>query len=147
MAVPTWRLDSSRFPLLVATVDGGDGRTPPELGSVTRILDQLSYLRGPRVVVVDLTFAMPDAARRRLFIDWTKQHWASIRGELLGVACIAPGTFQRSIITAILWFIQPACPVEAFERRDQALTWAQSVLENNGLSVPSLRPPPPTANA
>src|SRR5690349_10385879 len=107
MAVPAWRLDASRFPLLMAHVIHGDGHTPPELASVTRVLDELAMIRGPRVLVVDLTYALPDAARRKLLIDWTKAHWASIRGELLAVACIAPGAFQRSIITGLLWFIHP----------------------------------------
>lgn len=141
MAAPAWRLDSARFPLLVAHVINGDGRTPPELESVTRLLDELQMIRGPRVIVVDLTYALPDASRRKLLIDWTKQHWASIRGELLAVACVAPGAFQRSIITGLLWFIQPACPIEVHERRDTAITWATTVLENNGLHVPSMRPP------
>jgi hypothetical protein len=137
MAAPAWRLDSSRFPLLLAHVIHGDGRTAPELDSVRRVLDELAMTRGPRVVVVDLTYALPDAARRKMLIDWTKANWASIRGELLAMACIAPGAFQRSIITGLLWFIQPGCPIELHERRDSAMSWATSVLENNGLRVPS----------
>ena len=139
MAVPAWRLDTSRFPLLIAHVINGDGRMAPELDSVRRVLDELALTRGPRVVVVDLTYALPDAARRKLLIDWTKANWASIRGELLAVACIAPGAFQRSIITGLLWFIQPGCPIELHERRDSAVSWAIDVLESNGLKVPSTR--------
>jgi hypothetical protein len=141
MASPAWRLDTARFPLLIAHVINGDGQTAPELDSVTRVLDELAMIRGPRVIVVDLTYALPDAARRKLLIDWTKKHWASIRGELLAVACVAPGAFQRSIITGLLWFIHPACPIEVHERRDSAITWAIGVLESNGLHVPSMRPP------
>jgi hypothetical protein len=85
-----------------------------------------------------LTYALPDAARRKILVDWTKTHWRSIRGELLAVACIAPGAFQRSIITGLLWFIQPACPIELHERRDSAMRWAIGVLESNGLSVPGM---------
>jgi hypothetical protein len=142
MAGPAWRLDSSRFPLLLAHVIHGDGRMAPELDSVRRVLEELAITRGPRVVVVDLTYALPDAARRKLLIDWTKEHWASIRSELLAVACVAPGAFQRSIITGLLWFIQPPCPIEVYERRDSALAWASTVLENNGLLVPSAGGPP-----
>jgi hypothetical protein len=141
MTAPAWRLDASRFPLVLAHVINGDGRTPPELASVTCILDELAMIRGPRVVVVDLTYALPDAARRKLFVDWTKGQWASIRTELLAVACVAPGAFQRSILTGLLWFIQPACPIEMFERRDLAMSWAAGVLDSNGLRVPSLQPP------
>lgn len=137
MAVPAWRLDSSRFPLLLAYVVNGDGRLAPELDSVSRVLDELAMIRGPRVVVVDLTYALPDAARRKLLIDWSKKHWTSIRSELLAVACVAPGAFQRSIITGLLWFIQPGCPIELHERRDSAVSWAIGVLESNGLQVPS----------
>jgi hypothetical protein len=142
MAVPVWRLDVSRYPLVHASVIGGDGRTPPDLASVTRILDELAAMRGKRVIVVDLTYAVPDASRRKLLIDWTKTHWASLRGELLAVACIAPGAFQRSIITALLWFIQPSCPVETFSNREAATAWAKSALDAKGISVPSMRPPP-----
>jgi hypothetical protein len=141
MATPAWRLDASRFPLVLAHVINGDGRTPPELVSVTRVLEELALIRGPRVVVVDMTYALPDAARRKLFVDWTKGHWSSIRTELLAVACVAPGPFQRSILTGLLWFIQPACPIEMFERRHLALSWAAGVLDSNGLRVPSLQPP------
>lgn len=142
MAVPVWRLDTSRFPLLVASVAGGDGRTPPELSSVTRILDEVAALRGKRAIVVDLTFAVPDASRRRLFIEWNKANWSSIRGEVLAIACVAPGAFQRSILTALLWFIQPACPIEVFDRRDAALSYALCVLQEKGLSAPTARQPP-----
>lgn len=141
MGTPAWRLDASRFPLVLAHVVSGDGRTAPELASITRVLDELAMIRGPRVVVVDLTYALPDAARRKLFVDWTKGHWASIRTELLAVACVAPGAFQRSILTGLLWFIQPACPIETFERRDAAMTWAAAVLDSNGLRVPNVHPP------
>ena len=141
MPAPAWRLDASRFPLLVAHVINGDGRAAPELASVTRVLEELAMIRGPRVVVVDLTYALPDSARRKLFVDWTKQHWESIRSELLALSCVAPGAFQRSIITGLMWFIQPACPIELHERRDTALTWATRVLESNGLQVPGMRPP------
>jgi hypothetical protein len=141
MTAPAWRLDASRFPLVLANVVDGDGRTPPELASVTRILEELAMIRGPRVVVVDLTYALPDAARRKLFVDWIKSHWASIRTELLAVACVAPGPFQRSIIASLLWSIQPTWPIEVFARRDAAMTWAAGVLDSNGLRVPSLRPP------
>lgn len=141
MTAPVWRLDRTRAPLLVAHVVGGDGRTPPELASVTRMLDELLTVRGPRVVVVDLTYAVPDAARRRLLIAWTKTHWPMVRSDLLGVACIAPGAFQRSIITGLLWFIQPSNPVQVFSRRAAAIDWAVKTLADQGLSVPSLRPP------
>lgn len=141
MAGPAWRLDTSRFPLVLAHVVNGDGRTAPELGSAMQTLEALRALRGQRVVVIDLTFAVPDAARRKLFIDWAKSHWASMRSELLGIACVAPGAFQRSFLTAIFWFVQPACPVEVFERRDAATSWALQMLSDKGLSAPSLRPP------
>lgn len=141
MTAPAWRLDASRFPLVLAHVVGGDGRTPPELASITRVLDELAMIRGPRVVVVDVTYALPDAARRKLFVDWTKGHWASIRTELLALGCVAPGAFQRSIITGLLWFIQPACPIEVFDRREAAMAWATGVLDSNGLRVPNLSPP------
>jgi hypothetical protein len=136
MSAPVWRLDRSRAPLLIADVVGGDGATPPELASLTGMLDELLQVHGPRVVVVDLTFAVPDAARRKLFIDWTKTHWATIRDDLLGIACIAPGAFQRSIITGLLWFIQPQSPIEVFDRRALALEWGEKRLTDKGLSVP-----------
>jgi hypothetical protein len=92
-------------------------------------------------VVVDLTYALPDAARRKLFVEWTKGHWSSIRTELLAVACVTPGAFQRSILTGLLWFIHPAWPIEMFERRDAAMSWAMGVLDSNGLRVPNVSPP------
>jgi len=139
MTAPAWRIDRTRAPMFVAEVVGGDGTTPPELGSLTRMLDELLAISGPRVLVIDLTYALPDAARRKLFVDWTKTHWAAIRNELIGVACIAPGAFQRSIITGLLWFIQPSNPIEVFGRRSAAIDWAAKRLADKGLSVPGLR--------
>jgi hypothetical protein len=124
--------------MLIAHVLGGDGSTPPELASLTRMLDELLTVRGPHVFVVDLTYAVPDAARRKLFIDWTKTHWATVRNDLLGVACVAPGAFQRSIITGLLWFIQPSNPIEIFDLRATALEWAAKVLADQGITVPCL---------
>jgi hypothetical protein len=137
MALPAWRLDATRFPLVVTYVVDGDGRSMPSLQSVTRALDKLNTLRGKKVIVVDLSESRPDAARRRLFVDWTKTHWASLRDDLLGVSCVVPSDFQRATLTGILWFVEPTCPIETFETRDAALAWAVQRLQELGLHVPA----------
>jgi hypothetical protein len=131
-------LDASRFPLLLTHVVDGDGRSMPTLQSVTHTLDKLTTLRGKKVVVVDLTESRPDAARRRLFVDWTKAHWASLRDDLLAVSCVVPSPFQRATLTGIMWFVEATCPIEMFETRDAALQWATEQLEGAGLRVPNV---------
>jgi hypothetical protein len=42
--------------------------------------------------------------------------------------------FQRSVITSILWFIEPACPVQVFDGSEAAFAWAREQLHAAGLA-------------
>jgi len=130
---PLWKTDLARWPLVLLYVADADGVTAPDIDSMLRELDALSARKERKVVIVDLTFAKPDAARRKRFVDWAKSRWASVRTDLVAVAAIAPGAFQRSLITGVLWFVEAPCPTAVFERKADAMLWAEERVREAGL--------------
>ncbi len=136
MPVPVWKVDRRRWPLALLYIEGGDGSVAPSTESVLACLEEVSRPRTRRVVVVDTHLAKPDAARRKLLIHWFNTHWASTRTDLVALAVVAPSTFERSTITAVLWFVDLRCPLEVFDTREAAIAWAEKQLEQAGLSAP-----------
>jgi hypothetical protein len=94
---------------------------------------------GRKAVVIDLTFAKPDAQRRQRLVQWAKTHQLALREELVAIAVLAPGPFQRSIVTAVLWFVTAQVPMQVCGTRDEAVRYASAQLRAAGLPVPASR--------
>lgn len=127
-SAPRWVLDESRWPIVLFDVDTPGTDAPPDLDSLLALFDELTRRRKRIVVVIDLTHARPDAARRRRVLDWAKAHWASLRSDVIALAAVTPSAMQRAVVTGLLWFQSPPYPVQLFEHRAEALAWAEQQL-------------------
>jgi len=136
MVAPRWEADFERYPLVVLRVVGGSDDVAPDVSTMFGAFEAISARPGRKAVVIDLTHAKPDAERRKRFVEWAKSRWASVRTNVVAVAAVAPGAFQRSMVTAVLWFLSVPVPMEVFSRRDDAIEFAIERLEAAGLKVP-----------
>jgi hypothetical protein len=124
MAVPHWRADISRYPLIIVHLVGADGIQQPDAESLIRIVDGLIEKRGRVVVVYDLTHSMPDAQRRQRLVTWLRENMEELSRYVVASAIVAPTAFHRGILVATFWFIKPTTPVEVFGDRPAAMLWA-----------------------
>jgi hypothetical protein len=125
---PVWIADESRWPIVVLYVEGGDGVAKPDADTLFAALERL-VSRGERTaLVIDLTHAVPDAARRRRFADYVRQRRPEIDRLLVASAIVARSTFHRGVVTAVLWVADvPREKMRVFATRQDALGWVEGV--------------------
>jgi hypothetical protein len=135
MAVPHWRADISRYPLIVVHLVGADGIQQPDAESLIRIVDGLIEKRERVVVVYDLTGSRPDAQRRQRLVTWLRENTEKLSRYVAASAIVAPTAFHRGILVATFWFIKPTTPVEVFGDRAAAVHWAIAQGRSAGLEM------------
>jgi len=128
-----WKIDRTNWPLVVLYVGEADIPAISEIESLLRHLDALIAKRERVAVLADLTGASPDASGRRRYIEWVKAHSASVRTQTVAFAPVATSALQRGVITGVLWFLTPLCPMKVFGDRDAAVSWARGELARAGL--------------
>jgi|SRR5580658_177807 hypothetical protein len=134
MALPYWRADTSRYPLIIVHLVGADGVQQPDVDSIIRIVDGLIEKRERVVVVFDLTDSKPDAHRRQLLVTWLRENLETVSRYVKASAIVAPTAFHRGILVATFWFVNPKTPVEVFGTRREAIDWAIAEGQRAGLS-------------
>ena len=133
MALPHWRADSSRHPLVIVELVGADPVQQPDAESLIRIVDALIEKRQRVVVVYDLTGSRPDARRRQLLATWLRENGAGLSRCVVASAVVAPTAFHRGILVATFWFVQPKSPLKIFHDRPTAIDWAIAQARHAGL--------------
>jgi hypothetical protein len=133
MALPHWRADSSRHPLVIVELVGADRVQQPDVESLIGIVDDLIEKRERVVVVYDLTGSRPDARRRQLLVNWLRENSGGLARCVVASAIVAPTAFHRGILVATFWFVQPKRPVEIFPDRPTAIDWAITQAQQAGL--------------
>ncbi len=131
---PRWIFDDSRSPLIVLRLPSGT-QEPPDLPALFRDVEALFETKGRYVVVQDLTYANPDAGRRRMTVDWLKRNADPIRDHIVALGLVAPTAVQRGLIVALKWFVTPLIPFEGFPDFRSALEWSKEKARNAGLVV------------
>jgi|SRR5580693_2736035 hypothetical protein len=134
MALPYWRADTKRYPLIVVHLVGADGIQQPDVESLIRIVDGLIEKRDRVVVVYDLTDSRPDAQRRQLLVTWLRENMEKVSRYVVASAIVAPTAFHRGILVATLWFVHIKTPMEVFGNRPAAVGWAIDQGQRAGLS-------------
>ncbi len=133
MGPPCWQADTSRHPLIVVHLVGGDGIQQPDPQSLIRIVEGLIE-KGERVVVVyDLTGAKPDAQRRRLLVTWLRNNREKLSRCAIASAIVARTAFHHGVLVAAFWFVKPRAPVKVFSDRHSAIDWA--ILQGQGAGL------------
>ncbi len=134
MALPYWRADTSRFPLIIVHLVGADGVQQPDFESLIRIANGLIEKREQVVVVYDLTDSKPDAQRRKVLVTWLSENLEKMSPYVVASAIVAPLALHRGVLVATFWFIKPTRPVEIFGDRAAAIHWAIAQGQSAGLS-------------
>ena len=136
MALPHWRADTSRRPLVIVHLAGADGVQQPNVESLICIADDLIEKRERVVVVYDLTGSRPDAQRRRVLVNRLRENSESLSRYVVASAIVAPTPFHRGILVATFWFVQPKSPAKVFDDRPAAIEWALTQGRHAGLRLP-----------
>jgi hypothetical protein len=136
MPTPSWRTDTSRHPLVIVHLVGGDGSEQADSQSLIRIVDGLIEKRERVVVVYDLTGSKPDAKRRQLLVQWLSENAEKLARYVVASGIVAPTAFHRGLLIATFWFVKPKAPVELFGDRTSAVSWAVTRGKDAGLDWP-----------
>src|SRR5579863_4640067 len=104
MALPQWRADTGRYPLVIVHLVDGGGQQQPDADSLVRIVEGFIEKRERVVVVYDLTDSRPDAQRRKLLVDWLRNNVEDLARYVLASAIVAPTAFHRGVLVAMFWF-------------------------------------------
>ena len=136
MALPHWRADRSRAPLVIVHLVGADAVQQPDVESMVRIADGLIEKRERVTVVYDLTGSRPDAQRRRVLVNWLRNNSERLSRYVVASAIVAPTPFHRGILVATFWFVQPKTPWKIFDDRGAAIEWALTQGRHAGLRIP-----------
>ena len=134
MALPHWRADTSRHPLIIVHLVGADGVQQPDFKSLIRIADDLIEKRERVVVVYDLTGSRPDAQRRKMLVNWLRENMDQMSRYVVASAIVAPTAFHRGVLVATFWFVKPNTLLEVFGDRLAAIDWAIGQGQRAGLS-------------
>lgn len=108
MPTPSWRTDTSRHPLVIVHLVGGDGSEQPDPQSLIRIVDGLIEKRERVVVVYDLTGSKPDAKRRQLLVHWLSENAEKLARYVVASGIVAPTPFHRGLLIATFFLVRKA---------------------------------------
>lgn len=102
---------------------------------------EVYFARGERYAVLSVPRAgavRPGAKQRKLLTDWVNSPRVMEHGRRLCVASanVSTNTFERGLLTALLWLWRPPFPLEMFGDVDSALSYALRKMEEG-----SIRPP------
>lgn len=119
-----WKLDWSRRPIVLIYLDVRPGEDEaPNMESFMSAGRALLDSPVKLAVVLDLTGARPDAARRQKLIEWMSVNGDALRSVVSRAALVAPSAFLRGAFTAVSWFLPRKVPHEIFATRAEALAW------------------------
>jgi hypothetical protein len=123
-----YRFDESRWPLVVIPSPGG--RDPESIDQDT-FYEEFHRFResGKRAFFVhDLRHVQRmDASRRRRFVEWAKLHSPTARELIIGYAVLIDSKIMAGVVTAVLWFMRPPCPMKVFSNPAEAEAWLFSL--------------------
>lgn len=119
-----YEFDEVRWPMVVIH---SPGNVDPETVDYDSFYDEFSRLRHedrPFCVLHDLRGVRsmgPD--RRRRFVEYANTHMDSVRRLIAGYAVLLDSQIMRGVVTAVLWFVRPPCPMKVFTKERDAEEW------------------------
>lgn len=121
-------VDSSRWPLLCVRLP--ESVTDDE---VQDYLDQLRTFRERReayALIIEASASRGFSARqRKMQADYIQSGMHLSRVHLRAFAFVADSSFQRGMLTAILWLNPPEWPHRIFRTTGEAIAWASTLLD------------------
>lgn len=125
-----YRMDERDWPLVYIASPGPRPPSDIDQDSFYAELERL-LAKGQRFATLhDLRDTRPDAKRRQRFSEWLKANHDRLARRLVAHAVLVDSTFQRGMITAILWMTtSPPCPMKVFDDRAEAEAWLRSMID------------------
>lgn len=117
------RLDTSRWPVVVATIDSE--------ADMASILDAVTvlHLRGPFALVVDVRrLRRLSAGTRHAIVAARLADAARFPGLRRSTAYVISGEEQRRLLLPLQWLSDSPCHEEQFLRLEFALAWSEATM-------------------
>lgn len=124
-AIPAYRVDDSRLPLLSITPTAAV-KDEAALDATYAALDRFAARNEPFALVIDVRGAASDPKRRKRMQRWLKAHEAWTDRCLVATAVIVSSSIERGFVTAAMWLVSPRTETRVFTERSAAEVWAHS---------------------
>lgn len=122
MSLP--RYDDARFPLVVISI-ADDGMSVADIEEHARRLSAYAR-RAPFGMVIDLGRSpMPSAQERAALAKEIGALDATHPGRMRGSAIVVRSALHRGLMTAILWVVRPAQPLEPVSSVEEGIRWVE----------------------
>ncbi|MEZ4288547.1 MAG: hypothetical protein R3A47_10485 [Polyangiales bacterium] len=119
-----YKFNTERWPLVIIPSPGDTPVEKIDQESFYREADRLLVGQRPAVVLHDLSqVGSMDAARRRKFVTYAEANRERVTSMVKGYAVLIDSPVIRGIVTAVLWFLNPPCPMKIFTSRAKAIEW------------------------
>lgn len=122
-------VDESRWPLLVAKATAVDpDRANEAIDEMYRAFEAALGRKQRFVTLFDMRGAVSDAARRKRLARWIDNHRSKLRSHHAAHAVIVESTFERGVVTAMLWLVPMFEHTRVFTDVKEAETWLRTRL-------------------
>ncbi len=129
-------LDVSEYPIVIAVLEG-----EVDEESANRLITEMLALRSKNeryVTINDLSrFELPNLKVRNLLRNYAESSGAYRDRYSAGMATVVPNPLVKSLMQMVNAFKQTAYPVRLFRTRQEALVWARSIVDKEGLNFPA----------
>ena len=123
-----YRKNWDRFPLLIIQSPGQALDSEIDQDSFYERAEEALSQPAPVVVLHDLTGArVAGPVRRKRFVDYANNNADRIAERIEAYAVLIDSHVFRGVITAILWFVPPPCPLKVFTDQAKAIEWLKSM--------------------
>lgn len=122
-------VDEARWPLLVAiATEVAPDRVNDAIDEMYRAFESALARKERFVTLFDMRGAVSDAARRKRLAHWIDNHRSKLRSHHAAHAVIVESTFERGVVTAMLWLVPMFEHTRVFTDVQEAETWLRTKL-------------------
>ncbi len=129
-------LDVSEYPIVLSVLEG---KVDEE--NANRLIAEMLALRSKNeryVAVNDIShFELPDLKVRNLLMNYAESSGAHCDRYVAGMATVVSNPLMKSLMLMVNAFTRTAYPVKVFRARQEALAWARSIIDKEGLNFPA----------
>lgn len=120
--------DETRWPIVIARSPAEADESQIDQESFYEECDRLLGEGRPFLMIQDLRgVPLLGPARRRRFAQYANTHIHQVRDVIGGFAVLLDSPIMRGVVTAVLWFVTPPCPVKVFTKPTDAENWLLSL--------------------
>lgn len=122
-------VDDTRWPLLTAiATEVTTDRVSDAIDEMYRAFDAALARKERFTTLFDMRGAVSDAARRQRLAHWIDNHRSKLRSYHAAHAVIVESTFERGVVTAMLWLVPMFEHTRVFTDTQEAEAWLRTRL-------------------